>query len=141
MIDANIIISAILFPESVLSKILKHIILNSEITLSQYTIDEVYKVFNKKFPHRVNEMKDFIDKLPYELFSLNEIKVKQYPNIRDIDDMPVLINAIESNVDILITGDKDFDEIKIRKPRIMNPRMYFEEYMDKIVKSKRQRDQ
>jgi predicted nucleic acid-binding protein len=53
-----------------------------------------------------------------------------YPKIRDIDDFPVLVAAIESNVDILITGDKDFDEIKIDRPRIMKPRKFADEYMN-----------
>jgi predicted nucleic acid-binding protein len=37
--------------------------------------------------------------------------------------------AIESNADIFITGDKDFDEINIDKPIIMKPRKFADEYM------------
>jgi hypothetical protein len=43
--------------------------------------------------------------------------------------MPVLINAIESDVDLLITGDKDFDDVIIEKPKIIKPRRYIDEYM------------
>jgi predicted nucleic acid-binding protein len=43
--------------------------------------------------------------------------------------MPLLVNAIESNVDILVTGDKDFEEIIIKKPEIMKPRNYIEKHM------------
>jgi predicted nucleic acid-binding protein len=75
------------------------------------------------------EMKEFIQKTPYELFENNKIENKKYPNIRDIDDLPVLINAIESKVDLLITGDKDFDDIIIKKPKIIKPRKYIDEYM------------
>ena len=39
MIDANIIISAILFPKSIISELLKHVVKNNKIILSQYTID------------------------------------------------------------------------------------------------------
>jgi predicted nucleic acid-binding protein len=42
-----------------------------------------------------------------------------------------LANAIESNVDILITGDKDFDEIIIKRPQIIKPGKYITEYMNK----------
>ncbi|GHV57930.1 hypothetical protein AGMMS49579_24530 [Spirochaetia bacterium] len=97
--------------------------------LSQYTIDETKKVFTKKFPHRIDEMDKFMEKIPYKLFFLNEIDNEKYPNIRDIDDLPVLANAIESNVDLLVTGDKDFDEIMIKKPKIIKPRKYIDEYM------------
>ena len=129
MIDANVIISAILFPKSIISEILKHIILKNKIILSKYTVDEIKDVFERKFPHRVNEMEIFLEKLPYKTFELKEIHNKNYPNIRDINDMPVLVSAIESNVDMLITGDKDFDDIKIKRPIIIKPNKYKEEYM------------
>ena len=40
--------------------------------------------------------------------------------------MPVLVSAILSDSDILITGDKDFAEIKIEKTLIFTPAQYFE---------------
>ena len=129
MVDANIIISAILFPQSKIAETIKHIISNHELTLSQYTIDEIEEVFRNKFPHRISEMKMFMQKLPYKLFHLKEIDNKKYPKIRDNDDLPVLINAIESKVDILITGDKDFDDVKITHPMILKPREYLEKYI------------
>jgi putative PIN family toxin of toxin-antitoxin system len=129
MVDANIVISAILFPKSIISGILKHIVLNNNLVLSQNIIDEIKEVFNRKFPHRINEMEIYLKKLPYKLFTLKNIHNDKYPNIRDIDDLPILANAIESNVDIFITGDKDFDDIKIIKPVIMKPNKYKEEYM------------
>jgi len=130
MIDTNIIISAILYPQSIISKILKHIVSYNKLVLSQYTIDEIHKVFKKKFPHKINEMEIFLGKLPYELFILTEINATKFPNIRDIDDIPILANAIESKADILITGDKDFDGIVIKKPKILKPRIYFEKYVE-----------
>ena len=129
MVDANIIVSAILFPQSIVSEAVKHMVSNYKLTLSQYTIDEIKEVFDKKFPHKINEMERFMEKLPYELFSLKKINNKKYPHIRDIDDIPMLANAIESNVDLLITGDKDFDEIIIQRPKIITPRKYINEYM------------
>jgi putative PIN family toxin of toxin-antitoxin system len=129
MVDANIIVSAILFPKSVIANVLEHLIDNYSLVLSKYTIFEVEDVFNEKFPHRVVEMENFFHKTPYELFTLNRINNKKYPNIRDIDDLPVLANAIESKVELFITGDKDFDDVKIEKLKIIKPRKYIDEYM------------
>ena len=42
-------------------------------------------------------------------------------DIRDIKDYPVLYTAIIEDVDILVTGDKDFTSIDIEKPNIMTP--------------------
>jgi predicted nucleic acid-binding protein len=38
--------------------------------------------------------------------------------------------AIESNVDVLITGDKDFGEIIIDRPMIMTPRNFIDKFMN-----------
>ena len=129
MADANIIVSAILFPKSTIANVLKHLIDNFSLVLSNYTIYEVEDVFNEKFPHGISEMKEFLQATPHELFTLNRINYKKYPSIRDIDDLPVLANAIESKVDLLITGDKDFDGLMIKKPKIIKPRKYIDEYM------------
>lgn len=41
--------------------------------------------------------------------------------IRDMKDYPVLYTAIIENVDVLVTGDKDFKEVDIEKPDILTP--------------------
>jgi len=128
MVDANIIVSAVLFPDSIVAKAFSHLIDNHTLVLSKYTLREVEEVFDEKFPHKIIELKEFIRKTPHELFENSNHKHKTYPNIRDIDDMPVLINAIESDVDLLITGDKDFDDVIIERPKIIKPRRYIDEY-------------
>lgn len=50
-------------------------------------------------------------------------------DIRDIKDYPVLYTAIIEDVDILITGDKDFKGIDIEKPEIMTPTEFVEYYL------------
>ena len=129
MVDANIIISAIIFPKSIVAKVFSHLIDNYNFVLSKYTIDEIEDVFIEKFPHHLVEMKEFIRKAPHEFFVLDKIDDKKYPTIRDIDDLPVLANAIESKVDILLTGDKDFENVSVKKPKIITPRIYIDEYM------------
>ena len=48
--------------------------------------------------------------------------------IRDEDDYIILHTAIIENVDIFITGDKDFDDVKIDKPEIMNAIEFLEKF-------------
>lgn len=40
----------------------------------------------------------------------------------------VLVSAIIEEVDILITGDKDFSELDIEKPEILTPKEFLEKY-------------
>jgi len=130
MVDANVIVSAVLFPDSAVAKAFNHIINNHTLVLSGYTVGEVKDVFAEKFSRKITELEKFIRRTPYVLFENNNPKHKKYPNIRDADDMPVLINAVESGADLLVTGDKDFDDVIIEKPRIINPRRYIDEYGD-----------
>lgn len=47
---------------------------------------------------------------------------------RDPADYPVLYTAIVENVDVLITGDKDFAGIEVEKPEIVTPSEFVEKY-------------
>ena len=58
------------------------------------------------------------------LIEEHDLEVK----IRDINDRPILRAAINSGADILLTGDKDFIESGIYKPKVMTA----EEFVDKI---------
>lgn len=49
MIDNNILISAILFPNSLPSKALQNASLEHTVILSSYGIDEIHIVFQRKF--------------------------------------------------------------------------------------------
>jgi len=129
MIDANVIYSAILFPNSHISKIVESIKENHTLVISDYIIDEIDLVFQEKCADKYIEMKTALNNLADEIFEMTNIESEVYPAIRDIDDLPVLAGAIQSNVDILVTGDKDFDDLKIESPRILKPRQYADEFM------------
>ena len=71
----------------------------------------------------------FLSKLSFELvYTPADINSASYPNIRDKEDLPILVSALLSDVDILITGDKDFFELEIDKPEIISPRDYLDRY-------------
>ena len=129
MADANIIISASLFPNSIVGRVFTDIAINHQLVLCKYTLDEIKNVFQRKFPDRIKHLNNFIKNLKYEIVKINISDFGKYPQIRDIDDTPLLAYAIESKVDILITGDKDFEETNIEKLKILNPRKYIDEYM------------
>jgi predicted nucleic acid-binding protein len=49
-------------------------------------------------------------------------------NIRDKNDEEVLISAVQANVDLFITGDKDFNDINLSKPVILTPTEFLDKY-------------
>lgn len=56
------------------------------------------------------------------------IKPADYPDIRDIKDLPILVSAINDDVDILISGDDDFAPLELEHPKIFTPKEFVEKY-------------
>lgn len=50
--------------------------------------------------------------------------------IRDIKDYPVIYTAIMEEVDVLITGDKDFEDLGLEIPEILTPKAFIEKYVN-----------
>lgn len=110
-----------------LLKFFSHLIEKHTVIISSYTKNECKEVFEKKFPAKIEQLEIFFDGINFEEYTTpNKIDEKKYPKIRDIKDLPVLVSAILSDSDILLTGDKDFAEVKIDKPLIFTPAKYFE---------------
>ncbi len=126
-VDTNIVISAMLFPNGKVAKVFSHLLEKHTLIISSYTKNGCTEVFEKKFPSKIKQLEIFFDGINFEEFkSPEKIDGKKYPKIRDIKDLPVLVSAILSDADILLTGDKDFEDIKIDKPLIFTPSRYYE---------------
>jgi len=130
MLDTNVLVSAIVHRKSFVAGVVKFIKDNHTIVMSDWVMNELERIFKKKFPDKLHDMYTDIEILTNEYCFLGEIDQSSYPTIRDLDDLPVLISGIISDVDILLTGDTDFDDVSIQKPHIMKPRQFYEEYMD-----------
>lgn len=129
MIDSNVLISAILFPSSIPTVTIRKLIEEHNIVLCQHIIDEVHIVFERKFPEKIKNLERFLSKLSYELvYTPFDIETDSYIQIRDKGDLPILISAVMAEVDIIITGDKDFKDIEIEKPIILTPREFLNSY-------------
>jgi len=129
MLDSNVLFSALAFPGSIVEGIVNHIKRNHTIVLSEYIIDETERIILKKRKEYYGYFKLQLDLLTDEIVNKNGFNSTQHPYIEDIDDIPILVAAIEAQVDLLITGDSDFDIVKIDKPRILKPKQYADEYM------------
>lgn len=126
-VDTNVIISAMLFPSGKVARVFSHLLEKHTVVISSYTKEECKEVFERKFPEKLKQLEIFFDGINFEEFTTpNKIDENKYPKIRDVKDLPVLASAILSDSDILLTGDKDFEELKIDKPLIFSPTRYFE---------------
>ena len=123
MIDTNILISGLFFsgnPRKVLIQALDDKIC---LILSEDVVDETERVISKKFSdskqlpkamalfYAIISKSEVIDREKYQEMvsvALNDL------SIRDVKDAPILACALFYSPDCFITGDKDFDPLKVR---------------------------
>lgn len=130
MIDTNIMISAALFPSGQISTLLKNIIPLHEIYICTFSIDEFFAVYDRKFKDRKNSADEFLAEFSYTLIhSPLTLDKERMPYIRDENDYPILMSAIIADVDILITGDKDFFDTTWERPEILSPSGFSDKYL------------
>ena len=89
--------------------------------ICEQNIDELRRIFNRKFPNRIPALETF---LYYALLTVDIVPIPDEEHssealIRDVMDRPILRAALSANVDILLTGDKDFLESSVIRPKIM----------------------
>jgi predicted nucleic acid-binding protein len=51
-----------------------------------------------------------------------------YPATRDEDDLPILVTAILEDVEVLISGDRNFTVLENEKSEILTPTEFIELY-------------
>lgn len=124
LIDTNVLISAALNFDGVpFQAYTKAASYPNHGMICEQNVDEMKRIFNKKFPKRLAALDKF---LSLALLTLEVVPVPTDNNvselqIRDIKDRPILRATINARADILLTGDKDFLESGLENPRIITP--------------------
>ena len=129
MLDTNILISAAFFRNVQMDETIEFITMRHDLILADVVIDEFIEVASYKKFDRVEAAKRFISKLPFTLFETPDISQIEGVTIRDESDYPILFTAIKSEVDIFITGDKDFLESSITTPVMMTISQFKSKYI------------
>jgi uncharacterized protein len=124
-LDTNVLISAIVFPTSQTAAFLARAIERHTIVISSYVTEELHEVFRQKFSANLPALETFLSEFSYELvYTPRELQKSGLPEIRDPDDLPIIVSAIMGDCDYLITGDKDILEIELERPTILSPKEF-----------------
>ena len=122
LIDTNILISAALSSNGPPYRaFVKAVTYPNHGLICEQNIDEMRRIFNRKFPQKIAALEKFLS-LALMTLEMVPTPVEEYHSemqIRDINDRPILRAAIHANADILLTGDKDFLESGLENPKIM----------------------
>jgi putative PIN family toxin of toxin-antitoxin system len=127
MCDTNVLISGLLFPDSVPGVVVRIAAEQERLVLATYIVDELRRVFHRKFPDKTEHLERYLEREEFELcVTPHDLRHVVLPPVRDTKDEPVLASAILADVDILITGDKDFANVDINRPVVLTPAAFLE---------------
>lgn len=129
LIDTNILISAALHPDGIPAKAyMKAVTFPNKGVVTTQNIDELRRIFNRKFPDKIVLLEHFIAiaMIDVEVVKIPEDAYVEEIAIRDVMDRPILRCAINEEVDYLLTGDKDFLESSVVRPRIITAREFLD---------------
>ena len=88
--------------------------------MCDYVIEELRLVTDRKFPAKRKFLDRFFMELPFELvYTPKTLNLSDFPEMRDAKDSPILATAIMEEIDVFVTGDKDFLVLDVEMPEIM----------------------
>ena len=120
MVDTNILFSWILFPSPAIRAFQDALFGNHRLVLCDHVINELWDVVGRKFPAKSAEIDLFFREISFEMvYTPKNWTTISIPPIRDPKDVPILATAFLENVDVFVTGDKDFLASDIEMPVIM----------------------
>ena len=123
LVDTNILFSALLFPHSKPAQALLYLADHHEIVLCDRNLAELRDILERKAPRYLPDAEVLLAELSYELIPAVDHAEKL---IRDAKDQPILNAAVVSDVDVILTGNKDFLSLNIERPKCMTVAQFFE---------------
>ena len=121
MLDTNGLVSVLLFPSPQMDALMRCIFTEHELLLSSYVVRELEDVVCRRFPTKGQAISRFLQSIDFVLVDTPTVIAGDSFGVRDPKDYPVLHAALIGNADVLITGDKDFGEVRLMRPRILTP--------------------
>ena len=128
MLDTNVLISAFVFGGKVRNALKILFEADCEIYISEYVDAEFKRILQVKWGNRADKIYALYRSMDFIFCSSTS---ETFGYLRDEKDIPVLSDAIYHDVDILLTGDKDFLEADIETPQIISPSELLEYFLRK----------
>lgn len=130
MVDTNVLISLLVFSSKKMNRMMECIFSEHQLVISSYIVEELKDVVRRKFPDKAGVVDALLTKMSYEYVYTPDMLNETLFEIRDVKDYPVLYTAILEDVDILVTGDNDFGDVKVEKPEILTPAEFVDKYIE-----------
>jgi uncharacterized protein len=126
VLDTNVLVCGLVYPRSVPGHIVTLWLHGGlDVVLSRYIFDETARVLPRllRFQLSDNKIRDMIDSLMF-LADVIAPDAQQHADLRDVADQQVLATLRASQVDYLITGDRDLLALEEKYP-IVTPAIFW----------------
>ena len=124
LIDTNVLISAALNPDGIpFQAYVKAASYPNKGLICEQNVDEMKRVFNKKFPNRLSALDRFLSValISPELVPIPTDENGTEEKIRNVDNRSILQAAIEAKADVVSTDNRFLGEYGITTPTIITP--------------------
>ena len=134
-LDTNVLVNAFI-SRGLSAEIFRLIIEEHDLLIGDVILEEFQRILLERFSMPGSQVIDILNYL--DTFKKCKYSGEKSPlELRDKDDEKVLVLAIKSNSDVLVTGDKDLLDIRENvNQKILNPR----EFLQLIKSSKTRSD-
>lgn len=120
VLDTNVLIAAFI-TRGVCHELVEHCVINHEIILSEFILDELREKLFRKFAFSSREAANVVRLLRTRAVLVRP-QILEKPLCRDPDDNFILGTATAGNCKCIVTGDKDLLDLKsVQGVRMINP--------------------
>ncbi|MDE0838186.1 MAG: putative toxin-antitoxin system toxin component, PIN family [Kiritimatiellae bacterium] len=110
VLDTNVLIAAFI-SHGVCSELLEHCVINHDVVLSKFILDELKTKLTAKFKFTNRDASSVVSLLKSRC-SVVRTQALPSPVSRDPDDDNIIATALSGSCDCIITGDKDLLVLK-----------------------------
>jgi putative PIN family toxin of toxin-antitoxin system len=111
LIDSSVLVAAHISRAGVCAELLEDVLMDHELVMSQFIIDELARKLRDKFKFTEDEIAEVRSHLLADCEMVSSVEVSSTA-CRDPNDLPVLGTAVAGRTDVLITVDKDLPDLR-----------------------------
>jgi len=126
LLDTNVIVSAVT-TRGLCADVLRTVLADHELVTCPKVLQEIKRILQQKFSVPDSLITEYLE-LIRDAAIMTEAKDLPDVQIKDTDDIQIIGAALSGKADVLVTGDREVQDIKrIKKLRIVSPRAFWEE--------------
>jgi len=124
-LDTNVLVSAVA-TRGLCADVLREILVSHQLVVSASLIAELKNILHTKIEIPQDIISDFVEVLTEDSILSENTKLTNI-DINDEDDILILSSALNGNVELFVTGDKELLELgTVQSMRILSPREFWE---------------